>query len=221
MSTRYVKVPDEFAPLFEKAEKVVSRYFDEKKEEPEKGVITIADDRYVMIRAESMSVNFMEHMASIFDVEQAMNFLYSFAKVIGKNDASAFHDKMGLVDPVEKLSAGPVIFSFTGWAMVDISPESKPTPDKNYLLVYDHPNTFEADSYIKHGLNKDPDRKVCVFSAGYSAGWCSESFGLNLDAEEIMCRVRGDDICRFVMSPPDRIREHVEERLNKGCCSHE
>ena len=30
-------------------------------------------------------------------------------------------------------------------------------------------------------------------NAGYSSGWCEESFGVTAVASEIMCRARGDD----------------------------
>jgi len=213
MTLNYVKVPEQFAPLFEAAEKTVKEYFDVMECDPTRGTITIAGDRYVLVRAESMSLRFIEQMMTVMGEEQAMNFLYSFAKVIGQNDAKAFHKKMDLQDPIQKLSAGPVHFSFTGWALVDIFPESSPTPDENYYLIYDHPNTFEADSYIKLGVRSD--MKVCVFSAGYSAGWCSESFGLNLDAKEILCRAHGDEACRFIMAPPLKLKTYVEEYKEK------
>ena len=214
MPTKYVKVPDEFAPMFEEAEEVVSRYFQEKMEDPTKGIIKIGDDRYVLIRAESMSIRFIDQMSAALGEDAALNFLYSFAKIIGRNDARDFHEKRGLIDPIQKLSAGPVHFSFTGWALVDILPESAPAPDESYFLMYDHPNTFEADSYLKHG--RKTTRPVCVFSAGYSAGWCSESFGLNLDAREISCRARGDGACRFIMAPAERIEEHVRKHSPGG-----
>ncbi len=213
MGLKYVKVPEQFAPVFESAETVVSEYFESMKKEPEQGTIEIAGDRYILVRAESMSLRFIEQMMTIMGEEQAMNFLYTFAKVIGQNDAKAFHKKMNLEDPIQKLSAGPVHFSFSGWALVDILPESSPSPDENYYLIYDHPNTFEADSYINLGIKLDTG--VCVFSAGYSAGWCSESFGLTLDAKEVMCRTKGDEVCRFIMAPPMKLKNHVDKYLEK------
>jgi signal transduction histidine kinase len=52
-------------------------------------------------------------------------------------------------------------------------------------------------------------------NAGYSAGWCEESFGFPLIASEILCRARGDDCCRFVMAPPDRLVSVVEQYVSK------
>ena len=51
-------------------------------------------------------------------------------------------------DPIDKLSTGPIHFAYTGWAKVSIKNESNPTPDENYFLIYTHPQSFEADSYI-------------------------------------------------------------------------
>ena len=47
-------------------------------------------------------------------------------------------------------------------------------------------------------------------NAGYSSGWCEESFGVKLIAREILCRARGDEFCRFIMAPPHRLQGHVD-----------
>ncbi len=209
MTLETAKVPEPFVPLFEQAEKVVRKYFESMEMDPTKGVINIAGDRYILMRGESVSTMFIDHMRTVMGEEQALNFLYGFAKVIGKSDAKAFHEKMDLKDPVHKLSAGPVHFSFSGWAFVDIHADSNPSPDENFFLKYDHPNTFEAVSYLKQG--REIDHPVCVFSAGYSAGWCSESFGIELDAREVLCRAKGDDVCHFLMAPPLKMDQYVKE----------
>ena len=141
------------------------------------------------------------------------NFLFDIAHVIGMNDAKNFHAKMGLTDPIAKLSAGPVHFAYSGWAFVDILPESSPSQDENYFLTYHHPFSFEADSWIKAG--KKSDFPVCIMNAGYSSGWCEESFGISLTAVEIACKAKGDDNCTFIMAPPHKIEEHIERYMNK------
>jgi PAS domain S-box-containing protein len=213
-----VKVPKQFEPIFLKAQEYVSKYFKEKLEEPSKGTIEIFGQRYIMIRAASMSVDFFETVKNLYKDkgdEEALNvarsLLFDIAHAIGKEDARNFHKKMKLKDPVEKLSAGPVHFSHSGWAFVDIFPESKPTPDQNYFLIYDHPFSFESDAWIKSG--KKSDFPVCVMNAGYSSGWCEESFGITLVASEIMCRAKGDEACRFIMAPPSKIEEHIKEYI--------
>jgi len=105
------------------------------------------------------------------------------------------------------LSAGPIHFAFSGWAFVDISAESGPSPDENYFLLYEHPYSFESHSWL--AKNKKSSVPVCVMNAGYSSGWCEESFGLPLVAVEIECLAAGGDRWRFVMAPPSRIEEHV------------
>ena len=120
----------------------------------------------------------------------------------------------GVTDPIAMLSAGPVHFAFTGSARVSFLP-SNPIPNENYLLRYDHPESFEADVYIrKYGpVAKIP---VCVWNCGYSAGWCSQSFNLDLDAREISCRAMKQKQCRFVMAPKDKLEERVKETLEEG-----
>ncbi len=52
-------------------------------------------------------------------------------------------------------------------------------------------------------------------NAGYSSGWCSESFGIELNAREITCRAKGDKECLFVMAPIEKIEDIVKEQLAK------
>lgn len=209
-----VKVPQQFEPIFAEAEKMVGQFFAGMVRDPSRGIIEIAGDRYILVRGESIFSVLREKMTADFGPAVAESFLYDLAKTIGRGDARKFSEKMGLSDPIHKLSAGPVHFSHTGWAFVDILPESRPSPDDEYLLVYDHPNTFESANYS--GGRKKSDQPVCLFSAGYSAGWCSHSFGLELDAREVRCIAQGDKQCRFVMAPSRRLEERVREYLAAG-----
>lgn len=209
--TTTVKVPPQFEAVFAEAERRVGEFFAGMERDPSKGIISIAGDRYILVRGESIFITLREKMTADFGPAVAEAFLYDLAKTVGRGDARKFSEKMGLSDPIHKLSAGPVHFSHTGWAFVDIRPESRPSPDDEYLLVYDHPNTFESANYA--GSARKSDQPVCLFSAGYSAGWCSQSFGLELDAREIRCIAKGDGQCRFVMAPSRRLEERVREYL--------
>ncbi len=213
-----VSVPEQFEPIFQKAQDYVSTYFSEKKEEPSKGKIEIFGQRYILIRAASMSVDFFDTIKSMFKdcgeekaSEITRSLLFDFAHAIGMIDARNFHQQMGVQDPIDKLSAGPIHFSYTGWAFVDIFAESRPTPDENYYLIYDHPFSFEADAWKKSG--KESSFCVCAMNAGYSSGWCEESFGIPLVASEIMCRAKGDSTCRFIMAHPTKIKQYLQEYL--------
>ena len=215
-----VNVPEQFRPLFEKAQEYVSRYFSLKEEDPTKGTIEIFGERYILVRAASMSVDFFDTMMSLYrseGKEEAINiarsFLFDIAHTVGKMDARNFHKKMNLDDPIEKLSAGPIHFSHSGWAFVDIFPESSPSPDENYCLVYDHPFSFESDAWLR--ADRMVTFPVCVMNAGYSSGWCEESFGVSLVASEIMCKAKGDQACRFVMAHPSRIEQYIKDYLKK------
>lgn len=209
-----VKVPVQFEPIFEKAHAYVNKYFKEKKEDPSKGTIEIFGERYLLVRAASMSVEFFETIVNLYENEgeaEALNIarqlLFDIAHAIGKQDARNFHIKNNLQNPIEKLSVGPIHFSYSGWAFVDIFPESKPSPDENYYLIYDHPYAFESAAWLASG--KKSDFPVCVMNAGYSSGWCEESFGISLVASEVLCIAKGDPACRFIMAPPSKIREHI------------
>jgi len=210
-----VKVPPQMKPLFDIAQRTVSDYFTDLKMQPDRGTIEINDQRYILIRASAMSKDFLDTIQNLYadrGKAEAMsigkNFLFDIAHTLGINDAKNFHATMKLTDPIAKLSAGPVHFAFTGWAFVDILPESSPTPDDNFYLIYNHPYSFEADSWIKAG--RISDTAVCIMSAGYSSGWCEESFGIPLTAVEVKCTAKGDDCCTFIMSPPHKIHQHLD-----------
>ncbi|MCK6446909.1 MAG: response regulator [Planctomycetes bacterium] len=211
-----VKVPPEMRALFARAEETVAAYFASRREAPEHGTIEVFDERYVLVRGASLSVEFFKVARDLYGPGReeeaqrfARNILFDLAHAIGKSDAQAFHRKMGLVEPTARLSAGPVHFAHTGWAFVDIHPESALTSDEHCFSIYDHPYSFESHAWL--AARERADFPVCIMSAGYSSGWCEESYGVELVAAEILCRARGDECCRFVLAHP----KHIESRVAK------
>ncbi len=216
-----VHVPESLQSVFSKAQEYVARYFQDRTRDPSRGFIEISGERYILVRAASMSREFFDLVTSLYHDRGekearavTLGFLFDIAHSIGKADARSFFSKMGVSDPIEKLSAGPVHFSYTGWAFVEILPESHPSPDGDYYLIYDHPFSFEAHTWLKG--EKRTDFPVCAMNAGYSSGWCEESFGIPLVAAEIECRAKGDEHCRFIMAPPSRIKEHIARYGNQS-----
>jgi predicted hydrocarbon binding protein len=206
-----VRVPAPFELLFDQAEKYVREHFERLERRPERGTIHIGSERYVLVRAESLSRGFLEVMRDVIGEEEAFKFWYRMARVIGREDARTFCAERKLTDGPSRLSTGPVHFAFTGWARVEIDDRSKPASDDTYYLEYTHPNTFESETWTKSGQKSNVP--VCVFSAGYSAGWCSEAFGVEVHAREVTCVAAGQSECRFVMSPWDRLEGHVNTLL--------
>lgn len=216
-----VLVPEEISGLFAEIEEKVEEYFDDFHFDPVSGEITVHGQRYVLFRTDSMSYEFMDFIKERYAdrpekeaISIANNFLYDNSKVIGKKDALAFHEKLDLKTPIEKLSAGPIHFAFTGWANVEISPESNPIPGDDYVLKFQHHNSFESQSWIK--AKRKSKIPVCTMNCGYSAGWCEESFDMALTTVEVTCEAQGADACTFIMAPPDKIEQYVEEVIDLG-----
>jgi predicted hydrocarbon binding protein len=214
MITKTVSVPVAIEDVFARAEKSAREYFADRSERPEQGTIEISGERYILVRAASMSVDFADLIASLYSDGPAdearriaADFLFDLAHATGKADAKHFHERAGATDPLEKLSFGPTHFAHRGWASVAIDPSSRPVDNENYLLMYEHPYSFEADAWLRRG--RHADMPVCAMNAGYSSGWCEESFGIPLIATEITCRAAGGEACRFVMAPPWRMEEHL------------
>ncbi len=216
-----VNVPKNLQRVFRRAQNYVKHYFSITQQDPEKGSIKFSGERYILVRASSMSKEFFEMMALLYKdrgEEEAralsFNFLFDIAHAIGKADAKSFFSKMKLTDPIEKLSAGPVHFAYTGWASVKIHPLSNPVPNKNFYLIYDHPYSFEAQAWLEKG--EKTTFPVCVMNSGYSSGWCEESFGVSLVTAEVECRAKGDRHCRFIMAHPSRLKDYISEYCKRA-----
>jgi son of sevenless-like protein len=201
------------APLFAQAETIMEGFFGDMQRHPERGEIKISGVRYLLMRTESFSLELHEELRKTFGDAGARQIRYKIAKACGMRDAKMFHERLGVTDPTMRLALGPVHFAHVGWAFVDIFPESTPAPDESYFIVYDHPYSFEAAAYLDNG--KTSKQNVCFMNAGYSAGWCEVSFGLELVAEEITCRAAGAEKCVFVMAPPKHIDGRIKEWRDK------
>lgn len=206
-----VMVPDELAPKFAEIERSIKRYFSDLHFDPVSGEITAFGQRYVLLRSDSLSNEFVDFVKEKYaDIPEenalsiAHNFLYDNAKVVGRRDAIDFHERLKLTEPIDKLAAGPIHFAFTGWANVELFPECNPVANDDYFLKFTHHNSFEAQSWKrKKELSEVP---VCKMNCGYSAGWCEESFNLDdLTTVEISCEAMGDENCTFIMAPTSKI----------------
>lgn len=215
-----VIVPEPVTDLFLSVEKRICSYFNDLVMDPENGEITAQGQRYVLLRTDSLSHEFIDFIVERYNerpkneaISIGNNFLYDNAKVLGKKDSLAFHRKLDLKDAVDCLSAGPIHFAYTGWANVEILPESNPVPNENYFLKFHHHNSFEAQSWIK--AEKKSKIPVCTMNCGYSAGWCEESFGILLTTVEVTCEAKGDANCTFIMAPTDKIEQYLKGYTSK------
>jgi predicted hydrocarbon binding protein len=200
-----VRVPQGMKDMFAKAEETMGKVFEDFKWDPERGQIKIGGLRYMLVRTESMSLELNDQLSKRFGDIQAAQIAFRFGRACGMRDARRFHSMFKAEDPIDRLALGPIHFAYTGWAFVDIFEQSNPTMDEDYYLVYDHPFSFEAEAYIEAGIKAE--RPVCHMNSGYSSGWCQESFGVELKAEELTCRAMGHPKCVFVMAHPKRFDE--------------
>jgi predicted hydrocarbon binding protein len=203
---RAARVPASFGPVFEKAERIVEGLFATVDRAPERGTIHVGSDRYVLMRGESLYLALYQALSAAFGGDSAREFLYSTAREIGKSDSRAFSARLDDDDGLARLASGPIHFAYCGWAFVEILDDSDPAGAEGFFLHYTHPNTFESEVIMTRG--EKANECACVFSAGYSAGWCSHAFSSELHAREIRCAARGDDRCEFVMSLNHQLDDH-------------
>jgi uncharacterized protein len=211
---RLVRVPEPLHPLFSEAERLMAKYFAELERRPEEARVMAANQRYLLVRSESFSLELHEELRRAFGEAGARQIRYRIARAIGIRDARLIIEKLGVTDPLMKLALGPVHFAHVGWASVHIFDDSRPSTDEECFLHYAHPESFEAHAFTSRGeSSKEP---VCVMNAGYSSGWCQIAFGVELKAEEIACKAAGHDQCLFVMASPkklDAIARDYREKL--------
>lgn len=208
-----VRVPPGFEPPFENAERLVQQLFSSFVRDPTQGTLHVGEDRYILVRAEGLFLGWFDAMAETFGPEVARQFIYNSAREIGRSDARTFSSRLDVTDPLARLASGPVHFAHAGWAFVDILPDSRPASDDSYFFHYYHPNTFESEILKK--LGRAQTECACLFSAGYSAGWCSEAYSIEVHGRELWCTARGDAQCEFIMAPASALDGH-ERRLREG-----
>jgi len=205
-----VQVPASVQPLFAQAEIAMRDLFTQIDIDPARAMIAIGDERYLLIRASAFAIDFLDTLVELYADRGereahaiARSFIFDIAHTIGLHDARSVHEKLGSQDAMERLTGGPIHFAYTGWSLVEIHDTSRPVPDENFCLVYEHRYSFEAASFLMAGrVSEGP---VCIMGAGYSSGWCEASFGVPLTAVEVKCKARGDEACIFVMAPPTRL----------------
>ncbi len=205
---RVVSCPPQFEDAFCSMQDRMSTFFSDIKMIPEEGRIEIGGMRFRFAQSKGLATAFRDTLTDIYGEKGAEQILYKLGRSLGAIEAKTFHKSFGLDDPMEKLAAGPVYFAYTGWAFVEILPSSAPRPDEDYLLTYNHPNSFEADAFVLE--NKRATHPICWINSGYSSGWCSVSFGIPLEAREVTCVGMGDPHCTFIMTHRTKILERVE-----------
>lgn len=207
MTLKAVRVPEAFEPPFAQAETYVEKLFSDFVRRPDKGTLHIGSERYVVVRCESLYLAWFDALSDAFGEEAARGFIYNTAREIGRSDSASFCERLKVEEGIARLSAGPVHFAHAGWALVEILDDSAPAMDDSYFLHYRHPNTFESEVILAKG--KKSSDCACLFSAGYSAGWCSEAFKVEVHGRELRCAAKGDPHCEFIMAPTDQLDAHA------------
>lgn len=90
----------------------------------------------------------------------AQRLLFDFSHAVGMSDARNFMKKMSLGFGPEGLSAGPIHFSYTGWAVVQLHESCRPSPNDECYLFYDHPFSFESFSWMNQPVRARHRMKI-------------------------------------------------------------
>lgn len=201
--------PEELLALFDEARGYVERRFENFERNPEEGWIRVDGERFVLVRCESLYLGLFDGMSARFGNDAAFEMIYVIARDIGNSDCQAMCGRMGEANnSISCVAGGPPFFAYNGWAAVELLPDTHISTDEDCMIHYVHPNTFESEVLAKRA-DIEVKAPACLFSAGYSAGWCSAALDREMHAREIRCVACGDPQCEFVMAPKDRLDERV------------
>jgi len=204
-----IKVNDHFSRLFQSLDK---------------GFLKVDKVRYVLFRANSLSVDFNLMIKENFDFnsnlesfEFSQNFLYDFGYSIGKVDSINFKKNNKNIDDVISLDqAGLVFMAYYGIGYVELLPSTKYSDNiEKMITVMEFKYSFECDSWTNQ-QSKEVNSCSCVMAAGYTAGWGEVMLGNMQATAEILCRARGDDKCLFIRAVPHKLNDAV----NRFCKKH-
>jgi predicted hydrocarbon binding protein len=73
--------------------------------------------------------------------------------------------------------------------------------EKTGEAALEYPNTWESEGYKEVHGDKMPGVVTCFMSAGIAAGAISGAMDVEYECEEVLCVSKGDDICKFVLTP--------------------
>ncbi|MFW9848378.1 MAG: V4R domain-containing protein [Candidatus Thorarchaeota archaeon] len=204
-----VEAPPPMHPMIEGIESQYEKIFSEELTfRPEESRVKLLDNEMMLISLKTIAITLKDGLDEVLGETGTDMFMYRVGKAFGRSEAQRMIPKLQLGNVVERVAAGPIYAAYSGFVRVRLLPGSNPTDDNDYLLVYEHPNNFEAQFWKSEG--RDASENVCYFNAGYAAGWCSEATGLDLDSEEIACEAAGAESCRFIMFPADRRMEYMD-----------
>lgn len=223
--SKIVEAPAAFHEIINNTLLKVLGFHNDPKRILNKGAITISDERFVMMRAESISFDFIKTVEQFYQSKNKIDafqlsssLLYDLSHVLGREDAKKMRQKMGITDGIELLTVGPINFAFTGWAKVEFLEDCNPKADESFFLKFIHHNSFEAEAWINK--SEKSAHPVCIWNAGYSSGWCAESMGIELTTVEIECKAMGHEHCLFIMAPPDKIEGYLEKEVKQRKIKH-
>jgi len=213
-----VKAPPEALPLFKGAQEAVDRVFAKESRDFTAGSNTVGGERYLYLRADilveyqrRLRDRISEGIASSDLVDELVyEMTFDFGRSVGAADAKAFHKVIGADTPVAKIAPGPILFAYTGWALLEFLPGTVATPDQDYYALYDYENSVEVDLWFKYN-KKFSSRPVCSCACGYGVGWVEESFSIQVSAREILCRAKGDPFCRLIKAPTEKLDGYIRK----------
>jgi hypothetical protein len=170
---------------------------------PEQVTMQVGAECYFIAQAENLVTAWIEELEHSLDSSAANRLLYRMARRLAALDAAQL-----AADTEPELSCGERLAPHgltlvsggagcSGVTQLRILPDSAAASLREFFLHFVHPGTFESE--VARRSNGRRAAFNCAFTAGYSAGWCSEALQAELHAKELRCVGRGDAACEFVL----------------------
>jgi serine/threonine protein kinase/predicted hydrocarbon binding protein len=235
---RIIKVPDTISDYYQKVEREVKQTFQHFQQDPNNGTLRASNERFLLFQAHALSIDLFTFVKQNFPfqnknetVEFFCNLTFEIGKAFGSANIKEAEEKIRIDGAIELLSMVSVRLAFEGWALAEILPQSNLTNSADVFLLWDHHYSFEANVWHKYYRGDENDVvssalnatgtiatsfPVCCMTCGYYSGWCERALGFPVLAAEIMCKAKGDPVCRFVLSSPQNIENYLKNYLQRN-----
>jgi rsbT co-antagonist protein RsbR len=174
---------------------------------PDTGIATLHGTRILIFNADALGL-LRQTLQEDLGWHSARDTFLRFGYQTGHADFLQTQTNYEFEDEFELLSAGPAVHSWKGIVHAAPTELSFDRAAGTFRFTGIWRNSYEAEQYLH--FNPIASEPVCWSLAGYAAGWCTAFFGRPLIAIETACTGCGDDVCKWLIEPPEAWGEEAE-----------
>lgn len=161
-----------------------------------------AFNRRFILFSVALLANLVERLVSLMGPvvkRQIYEVAFTSGKIAGDRMREYFKGGIGQVEKHVDMIKG------LGWGkMKEIKHE-----EATGKVTIDFFNSWESSGYSEVQPDQKSENPVCILSAGMYAGAITGAFDTMYECEEVLCRNKGDEVCRFEFTPATEKRKII------------